>query len=121
MSLKGRKKGKRPGEAKENFFCVEFHWKGKKLGIDWEKRRAGCPLKGQKPGDAQGILMGNSCCEGCPLKGKMMGLCREGKWAEKLQKLIFLKLEIMLKMDISRQTKGQNTQTKCSSKKRRLH
>ena len=65
----------------------------------------GCPLKGEISGDAQGILMGNSCCEGCPLKGKMMGLCREGKWAEKLQKLIFSKLEIVLKMDISRQTK----------------
>ena len=66
-------------------------------------------------GEMQGILMGDVVCEGCPLKGKNDGgSCSEGKWAKKLQKLVFLKLEIMRKMDISRKTKGQNSQTKCS-------
>ncbi len=42
---------------------------------------------------------------------KEQGRTSRGKWGKKLQKLIFLKLEIMLKMDIFRQTKGQNPQT----------
>ena len=54
-----------------------------------------------------------------PEREKERGRTSKGKWGKKLQKLSFLKLEIMLKMDISRQTKGQNSQTNGAFKKRR--
>jgi hypothetical protein len=56
-------------------------------------------------GEMQGILMGDVVCEECPQKRKRVGADKQGEMGEKLQKLSFLMLEIMLKMDISRQTK----------------
>ena len=77
--------------------------------------KCGCegrPLKEKMNGENAGDFDGGFLLRRTPLKGKNDGgSCREGKWAEKLHKLSFLKLEIMLKMDISRQTKGQNSQT----------
>ncbi len=49
--------------------------------------------------------MGDVVCEECPQKRKRVGADKQGEMGEKLQKLSFLMLEIMLKMDISRQTK----------------
>ena len=61
--------------------------------------------------EMQGIWMGMSCAKNVPEREKERGRTSRGKWGKKLQKLSFLMLEIMLKMDISRQTKGQNSQT----------
>lgn len=94
--------------------------KGRRQGIGWERYSGGKPLRGRMIGcfccvgypsergetrGCAGDFGGEFVCVECPLKEKMMGLCREGKWVEKLRKLSFLKLKIMLKLDISRQTK----------------
>ena len=101
--------------------------KRRRQGIGWERYSRGKPLRDGQAGrdwgddgermsseredtrENAGDLIGNSCCVGCPPERENdWVLCGEDdwvKWAEKLRKLSFLKLEIMLKMDISRQTK----------------
>ena len=98
-------------------FCLSDALKGKKTrGIAGEKVAAKDALwKRRWMGEMQGILMGDAVCEDAIWMGKTQGRTSRGKWGKKLQKLSFLKLEIMLEMDIFRQTKWQNAQTKCSS------
>ena len=98
-------------------FCLSDALKGKKTrGIAGEKVAAkDPPWKRRWMGEMQGILMGDAVCEDAIWMGKTQGRTSRGKWEKKLQKLSFLKLEIMLEMDIFRQTKWQNAQTKCSS------
>ena len=65
----------------------------------------GSPLKEKMNGGNAGDFDGGCRVRRCPLKGKTAGADKQRKMGEKLQKLSFLKLEIMLEMDISRQTK----------------
>ena len=76
----------------------------------WENCWGGCgcegsPLKEKMNGGNAGDFDGGCRVRRCPLKGKTAGADKQKKMGEKLQKLSFLKLEIMLEMDISRQTK----------------
>ncbi len=65
----------------------------------------GSPLKEKMNGGNAGDFDGGCRVRRCPLKGKTAGADKQRKMGEKLQKLSFLKLEIMLEMDIFRQTK----------------
>ena len=58
-----------------------------------------------------GGCVGTGSAKDALKEGKSWGVAGGRNGRKKLQKLSFLKLEIMLKMDISRQTKGQNSQT----------
>ena len=49
-----------------------------------------------------GILRGISCAKDAPWKGKRAGADKQGEIGEKIAEIGFLKLEIMLEMDISR-------------------
>ena len=65
----------------------------------------GSPLKENLKGGNAGDFDGGCRVRRCPLNGKNAGADKQRKMGKKLQKLSFLKLEIMLEMDISRQTK----------------
>lgn len=65
----------------------------------------GSPLKEKMNGGNAGDFDGGCRVRRCPLNGKNAGADKQRKMGKKLQKLSFLKLEIMLEMDISRQTK----------------
>ena len=65
----------------------------------------GSPLKEKMNGGNAGDFDGGCRVRRCHLNGKNAGADKQRKMGKKLQKLSFLKLEIMLEMDISRQTK----------------
>ena len=65
----------------------------------------GSLLKEKMNGGNAGDFDGGCRVRRCPLNGKNAGADKQRKMGKKLQKLSFLKLEIMLEMDISRQTK----------------
>lgn len=65
----------------------------------------GSPLKEKMNGGNAEDFDGGCRVRICHLNGKNAGADKQRKMGKKLQKLSFLKLEIMLEMDISRQTK----------------
>ena len=65
----------------------------------------GSLLKEKMNGGNAGDFDGGCRVRRCPLKGKTAGADKQRKMGKKLHKLSFLNLKIMLKMDISRQTK----------------
>lgn len=52
----------------------------------------GYRLKGQQLGDAQGILVGNSCCVGCPPERENDGVVQGGQMGGKVAKIEFFKV-----------------------------
>ena len=104
------------GGQKFTLKSTEFEKKSQPFSRKFPRR---FPLEGRISGGMGGDLSGNSSAKDTPWKRKNDGgVCGEGdrwKCREKLRKLSFLKLEIMLEMDIFRQTKWQNAQTSCSS------
>ena len=66
----------------------------------------GCPLKGKINGRNAGDFDGGCRVRRCPLNGKNAGADKQrGNEWKKLQKLSFLRFEMVRKSAISRQTK----------------